>query len=123
MGPRAVAQTPGGLDIHLRAGMTVTGAVGTVYSIGVPVETGPNPIAPPNPSLVKLPFSFPTAMENTPVVFNGRSLLVDNHRPGGFKAKGEDCAWRVSVSNSSGESEPVLKPAGNLPPVLQILVD
>ena len=29
-------------------------------------------------------------MENTPIIFNGRPLLVDNHRPGGFKAKGED---------------------------------
>ncbi|MBN1343915.1 MAG: hypothetical protein JXQ73_14620 [Phycisphaerae bacterium] len=48
------------------------------------------PAAPPNPKLVKLPFSFTVGMENTPVVFNGRPLLVDNHRPGGFKAKGED---------------------------------
>ncbi|MBX7258383.1 MAG: hypothetical protein K1Y02_18610, partial [Candidatus Hydrogenedentes bacterium] len=31
-----------------------------------------------------------TGMENTPVVFNGRLLLVDNHRPGGFEAKGKD---------------------------------
>ena len=46
-------------------------------------------IAPPNPKLVKLPFSFPAGMENTPVVFNGRPFLVDNHRPGGFKAKVE----------------------------------
>ena len=46
--------------------------------------------ASPNPKLVKLPFAFPTGMENTPVVFDGRPLLVDNHRPGGFKAKGED---------------------------------
>ena len=48
------------------------------------------PDAPANPKLVKLPFSFPTGMENTPVVFGGRPLLVDNHRPGGFEAKGEN---------------------------------
>jgi hypothetical protein len=44
----------------------------------------------PNPKLVKLPFSFATGMENTPVVWNGRPLLVDNHRPGGVEAKGEN---------------------------------
>jgi formylglycine-generating enzyme required for sulfatase activity len=32
-GPRAIAQTPAGLDLHLYAGLTITGAVGTVYSI------------------------------------------------------------------------------------------
>ena len=32
-GPRAVAQTPAGLDVQLYAGLTITGAVGTVYSI------------------------------------------------------------------------------------------
>jgi formylglycine-generating enzyme required for sulfatase activity len=32
-GPRAVAQTPAELDIQLYAGLTVTGAVGTVYSV------------------------------------------------------------------------------------------
>jgi hypothetical protein len=47
--------------------------------------------APPNPKLVKLPFAFPgTRMENTPVVFNGRVLLIQNERPGGFEAKGEN---------------------------------
>lgn len=59
-------------------------------AFGAPAEPGPIPIAPANPALVKLPFSFPTGMENTPVVFQDRPLLVDNHRPGGFKAKGED---------------------------------
>ena len=33
MGPRAVAQTPAGLDLQLYAGLSITGAVGTVYSI------------------------------------------------------------------------------------------
>ena len=31
--PRAVAQTPPALDIHTYAGLTITGAVGTVYSV------------------------------------------------------------------------------------------
>lgn len=47
-------------------------------------------IRPPNPKLVKIPFALPAGMENTPVVFNGRPLLVDNNRPGGFEAKGEN---------------------------------
>jgi formylglycine-generating enzyme required for sulfatase activity len=33
VGPRAVAQTPAELEIQLYAGLTITGAVGTVYSI------------------------------------------------------------------------------------------
>ena len=32
-GPRAVAQTPAELDLRLYAGLTITGAVGTVYSV------------------------------------------------------------------------------------------
>jgi len=47
--------------------------------------------APPNPKLVKLPFAFPgVRMENSPVVFNGHILLIQNERPGGFEAKGEN---------------------------------
>lgn len=46
------------------------------------------------PELVKLPFAFSqvnrTPMENTPVYFNSRYLLVANYRPGGAYAKGED---------------------------------
>jgi len=33
VGPRAVAQAPAGLDLQLYAGLTITGAVSTVYSI------------------------------------------------------------------------------------------
>src|SRR5438128_11985505 len=33
VGPRAVAQTAAGLDIQLYAGLTITGAVSTVYQI------------------------------------------------------------------------------------------
>ncbi|MEK7676535.1 MAG: formylglycine-generating enzyme family protein [Verrucomicrobiota bacterium] len=33
VGPRASAQTPAGLDLQLYAGLSITGAVGTVYSI------------------------------------------------------------------------------------------
>ena len=46
------------------------------------------------PVLVKLPFAFSddgrTPMENTPVLFNSRLLLVTNYRPGGAEAKGKD---------------------------------
>lgn len=55
-----------------------------------PVHADVSPGAPANPPMIKLPLAFPTGMENTPVVFQGRPLLVDNHRPGGFEAKGED---------------------------------
>ena len=33
VGPRAAAQTPAGLELQLYAGLSITGAVGTVYSI------------------------------------------------------------------------------------------
>jgi hypothetical protein len=46
--------------------------------------------APSGPKLVKLPFSFHEAMENTPIVFGGRPLMVDNRRPGGWEAKGKN---------------------------------
>ncbi len=50
--------------------------------------------SPERPLLIKLPFAFSdigrTPMENTPVVFNDRLLLMSNYRPGGFYAKGED---------------------------------
>ena len=46
------------------------------------------------PELTKLPFAFSqlgrTPMENTPVVFNSRLLLVSNYRPCGESAKGEN---------------------------------
>ena len=46
------------------------------------------------PVLTKLPFAFSdigrTPMENTPVLFNSRLLLVSNNRPGGADAKGKD---------------------------------
>jgi hypothetical protein len=46
------------------------------------------------PALTKLPFAFSqadkTPMENTPVIFNSRLLLVSNYRPGGADAKGKD---------------------------------
>ncbi|MBN2293327.1 MAG: hypothetical protein JXM70_12935 [Pirellulales bacterium] len=35
---------------------------------------------PANPILIKLPFAFPRGMENTPVIFKGRPVLVDNFR-------------------------------------------
>jgi hypothetical protein len=49
---------------------------------------------PERPMLTKLPFAFSqasrTPMENTPVVFDSRLLLVSNFRPGGADAKGKD---------------------------------
>lgn len=46
------------------------------------------------PVLTKLPFAFSdigrTPMENTPIVFQSRLLLVANNRPGGGDAKGKD---------------------------------
>ncbi len=68
----------------------VLGACVLPPSLETPATHAESSAAPPNPRLVKLPFSFREGMENTPVVFNDRLLLVDNHRPGGFKAKGED---------------------------------
>ena len=49
---------------------------------------------PDRPALTKLPFAFSqaekTPMENTPVIFDSRLLLVSNYRPGGADAKGKD---------------------------------
>lgn len=46
------------------------------------------------PKLTKLPFAFSdvgrTPMENTPVIFHSRLLLVSNNRPEGADAKGKD---------------------------------
>ena len=54
----------------------------------------PNKKIDQKPVLVKLPFAFSgegrTPMENTPVLFNSRLLLVANYRPGGADAKGKD---------------------------------
>jgi hypothetical protein len=33
VGPRASAQTPAGLDLQMYAGLSITGTVGTVYSV------------------------------------------------------------------------------------------
>jgi hypothetical protein len=50
--------------------------------------------SPTRPVLIKLPFAFSqqgrTPMENTPILFNSRLLLVSNCRPGGADAKGKD---------------------------------
>ena len=47
-----------------------------------------NPHAVPNPKLVKVPFAFPGwRMENTPVVYQGKPLLLQNVREVGTKAK------------------------------------
>ncbi len=61
IGPTSVAEPP----LNVRPGA---------------VEAAPKRPAPTNPRLVKLPFSFPRGMENTPVLFQNRVLLVQNHR-------------------------------------------
>ena len=43
-------------------------------------KPAPTVQAPSNPKLVKLPFAFPRGMENTPVIYKGRPLLVQNYR-------------------------------------------
>ena len=50
----------------------------------------PSPTAPPNPGLVKLPFAFSgKRMENTPVIFKGRPLLVQDLAPPGAEITGD----------------------------------
>ncbi len=52
-------------------------------------EKPANPNAVANPVLFKAPFTFSgMRMENTPVIFQGRPLLVQNQRPGNVKAAG-----------------------------------
>jgi len=57
----------------------VTGSLVPTIAAEAPSPAGAPP-APPRPRLVKLPFAFEKAMENTPVVFGGRPLLVANRR-------------------------------------------
>ncbi len=48
--------------------------------IAPPASGSALPMIASRPVLTKLPLALPKAMENTPVVFNGRPLLVLNHR-------------------------------------------
>ena len=66
-----------------------------------PARPGPSPAAPPNPRLVKLPFSFPTGMENTPVVFQGRALLVQNYRS--LKADEQEASYLFIGDLATGQ--------------------
>jgi len=60
-----------------------------LWSGSVPAQKNPE-----TPVLIKLPFSDASEemspMENTPVLFNSRLLLISNYRPGGADAKGKD---------------------------------
>lgn len=76
--------------IHKGMFLLVCASLGFFSALAVMAEDDASPAPPPNPTLVKLPAAFPTGMENTPTVIDGRPFLVDNHRPGGVKAKGED---------------------------------
>lgn len=40
--------------------------------------------SPDRPKLTKLPVNFDTSMENTPVIYQGRAILVQNERPTGL---------------------------------------
>ena len=79
-----------GTRIVLNATIILTiGLSCTASTAGADGDLPPNPpgaaagrAAPRNPKLVKLPFAFPgLRMENTPVIFKGRPLLVQNYRP------------------------------------------
>ncbi len=62
---------------------------------------------PPRPTLVKLPFAFSqggrTPMENTPVIFGSKLLLVSNYRPGGADAKGKNAYLYVDDLQTGNE--------------------
>lgn len=47
---------------------------------GLSANAAPDLSTPQRPKLTKLPFAMARAMENTPVIFEGRPLLVMNHR-------------------------------------------
>ncbi len=56
----------------------------TTYQVvaGDDAPSGRSANAPENPKLVKLPFAFAgLLMENTPVIYKGRPVLVQNYRP------------------------------------------
>lgn len=59
------------------------------------------------PKLTKLPFAFSqagrTPMENTPVVFGPRLLLVSNYRPGGAEARGSDAYLYIDDLRTGNE--------------------
>ncbi len=58
-------------------------------SAGAQAAAPANPHAAPNPVLIKAPFTFSgMRMENTPVIFQGRPLLVQNYRSSEVKAEG-----------------------------------
>ncbi|HPO16394.1 MAG TPA: hypothetical protein PLI09_23360 [Candidatus Hydrogenedentes bacterium] len=68
--------------------LCIVEAVFLVPAHSIAAPSIPNPHAVPNPPLVKIPFAFPgPRMENTPVVYAGKPLLVQNVRPSNVKAK------------------------------------
>ncbi|HOD48694.1 MAG TPA: hypothetical protein PKY01_13130 [Candidatus Hydrogenedentes bacterium] len=69
-------------------GLAMTGIFGTGGAEAQAPQPA-NPYAVPNPVLIKAPFTFSgMRMENTPVIFQGRPLLVQNYRSGEVKAAG-----------------------------------
>jgi len=66
----------------------VLSAGGSFAATAAKDRTGRKGAAIDNPKLIKLPFAFPRGMENTPVVYEGRPLLVNNYR--GPKSKADE---------------------------------
>jgi len=56
-------------------------AMFVMVSCGAVTAFGAEKALPARPQLTKLPVNFDTSMENTPVIFKGRVLLVQNERP------------------------------------------
>jgi hypothetical protein len=75
--------------------------VPAVCALGVCRAPTPAEEALANPPLVKLPFSFPTGMENTPVVFRGRPVMVANWRS--TRADDQDQAYLFIQDLVTGE--------------------
>jgi hypothetical protein len=72
------------------------------FSRSLWAEESATKAAPERPKLVKLPFAYPEGMENTPFVFNGRPMMVGNHRPGELHAKGAD-AYLMIIDLTTGQ--------------------
>jgi len=90
------------IELRLRT-LTSFGAIGLLL-IGWAADSFGRP---ERPVLTKLPFAFSqsgrTPMENTPVLFHSRLLLVSNYRPGGAEAKGKDAFLYVDDLHSGTE--------------------
>ena len=84
--------TKSSLFVLVILGVLTVGLVGAASAAAdepQPAKAPANPNAVPNPVLIKVPFTFSgLRMENTPVIFQGCPLLVQNSRSGEVKAAG-----------------------------------